>query len=244
MKTPSLLCIGHRGAMGHEPENTLRSMRRALELGARCLEVDVYWVDGHLMVFHDDRLERTTNGMGPIMEQSFDYLRSLDAGEGEKIPTLDEVCALINGKAGLNIELKGPRTAGPVAEKVWSLTEAGWDKEAFLVSSFDHQELIHMRQLDDKLQLGVITQKARASELDFAGYIHAVSIHPAHQYVTARIVQDAHTRNIKVFAYTVNDPADIARMHDMGVDGVFTNYPERVLNHYAQGAGACFHCEP
>src|SRR5947208_10529090 len=83
-----LLCIGHRGACGHEPENTLRSIRRALELGAQGVEIDVRFVDGELVVFHDARLERTTNGRGQLARKSFADLRALDAGLGERIPTL------------------------------------------------------------------------------------------------------------------------------------------------------------
>jgi glycerophosphoryl diester phosphodiesterase len=224
------LCIGHRGAMGHEPENTLRSIRKALELGAPCVEIDVYWVDGHLMVIHDDRLERTTNGSGLVMEQTFDHLRSLDAGKGERIPTLEEVCNLVEGKAGLNIELKGPGTAAPVANFI-----GGRNKDAFLVSSFDHRELLNLRQLDAEIRLGILTQTALANELDFAASLDAFSINPYFKPLLPRFVDDAHTCGIKVYPYTVNEPEDLARMTAMGVDGIFTNYPERVLEHYAQG---------
>ena len=99
MQKPYLLCIGHRGAMGHEPENTLRSIRKALVLGAPCVEVDVYSVDGRLVVFHDNRLERITNGVGYVSEQSFDYLRSLKITDGQSISTLEEVCEVINSLA-------------------------------------------------------------------------------------------------------------------------------------------------
>ncbi|HWB60056.1 MAG TPA: glycerophosphodiester phosphodiesterase family protein, partial [Chthoniobacteraceae bacterium] len=87
----NFLCIGHRGAKGLEPENTLRSIRRALDLGVDGVEIDAWFVDGEVIVIHDDTLERTTNGHGLVQEQTFDYLRSLDAGKGEKIPTLREV---------------------------------------------------------------------------------------------------------------------------------------------------------
>lgn len=221
--------------MGHEPENTLRSIRKALELGAPCVEIDVYWVDGHLMVFHDDRLERTTDGTGLISEKSFEALRVLDAGKGQRIPTLEAVCELVDGKAGINIELKGPNTAAPVARLILELDAAGWDKDALLVSSFNHRELARMRQLDPDVQLGVITRHALPEALDAAESIGAFSINPAHPFVDPVFVKEAHARGIKVYTYTVNDPDDISRMCGMGVDGVFTNYPERVLNRYSQG---------
>src|SRR5579884_3789243 len=87
----NFLCIGHRGARGHEPENTVRSVRRALELGADGIEIDVYFVDGELIVIHDPTLDRTTNGRGRIVRKTFAQLRSLDAGKGERIPTLREI---------------------------------------------------------------------------------------------------------------------------------------------------------
>ncbi len=221
--------------MGHAPENTLRSVRKALELGARCVEIDVYFVDGQLVVIHDDRLERTTNGTGLVLDHSFDYLRSLDAGEGERIPTLEEVCELIHGKAGLNIELKGPDTAAPVGKFIAGCVDAGWNKDAFLVSSFNHQELFNIRQLDADIRLGVITQTALANELDFAASLNAFSINPYFGSIHSQLVSDAHARGIRVYAYTVNEPNDIARMHALGIDGVFSNYPDLVLEHYIQG---------
>lgn len=232
---PALLCIGHRGAMGHEPENTLRSFRKALELGAPCIELDVYWVDDHLIVIHDDRLERTTNGTGLVTEQSFDYLRSLDAGKGELLPTLAEVCALIEGKASVNIELKGPGTAAPVAEYIATLVDAGWDKNTILVSSFSDAELRIMRQLDTEIRLGIIIHLVTPGDFEFAESIGAYSIHPAHEFLNPALVNQAHACGLKVYPYTVNKPSDIVRMHQMGIDGVFTNFPERVLEHYAQG---------
>ena len=145
MQKPQLLCIGHRGAMGHAPENTLRSIRKALELGAPCVEVDVYWVDGRLVVFHDDRLERTTNGVGYLNAQTFEQLRALDAGDGERIPTLEEVCELIDARACPNIELKGPGTAEPGARLPGTPTGARWGPNILLSSSFTHPELRAMR---------------------------------------------------------------------------------------------------
>jgi glycerophosphoryl diester phosphodiesterase len=154
MDQGGLLCIGHRGAMGHAPENTLSSFRKALELGAACVETDVYYVDRHLMVFHDDRLERTTNGAGYLMDHDFDTLRSLDAGNGERIPTLAEVFETIDGRAGVNIELKGPGTARPVADLIASLREKGWRDNLILVSSFNHRELEAVRGIDPRIRIG------------------------------------------------------------------------------------------
>lgn len=235
MQKPHLLCIGHRGAMGHEPENTSGSILKALALGACYVEIDVYYVDRHLVVFHDDRLERTTDGTGSLHDQSFDYLRSLDAGNGQQIPTLEEVCKIIESKACLNIELKGLNTAAPVANLISELTSKGWDKNRFLVSSFHRSELLVMKRLDAEIKLGALMRSIADENLKFADEIGAFSVHPSLKYVDQQFVDDAHHRGMKVYVYAVDSPEDIAKMHEIGVDGVFTGYPERVLQHYTQG---------
>ncbi|RLA12226.1 MAG: glycerophosphodiester phosphodiesterase [Gammaproteobacteria bacterium] len=230
MPKPAFLCIGHRGAMGHAPENTLASVRKALALGAEFIEMDVYWVDDQLMVFHDDRLERTTNGSGYLWDQSFELLRSLDAGDGEQIPTLDEVCKLIDQQAGLNIELKGPGTAAPVAAFINDLALNGWQQTSLLVSSFDHRQLAELKQLNPNIRLGALTASLPVDNARFAESLGAYSVHASLDFIDQVFVTDAHARGIKVYVYTVNYPEDIARMRQLGVDGVFTNFPERVLN--------------
>jgi len=235
MQRPYLLCIGHRGAMGHEPENTLSSIRKALVLGAPCLEVDVHYVDGRLVVFHNFRLESTTNGVGYLSEQSFEYLRSLDVGGGQRIPTLDEVCEVIDSQACLNIELRGPCTATPVAELISNLIESGWDKDTILVSSFNHRELLEMKRLNQDIKLGALIRGLLVDDSKFAEALGAFSVHPALDFTDQRFVDDAHARGLKVYVHTVDHPEDIAKMHKLGVDGVFTNFPERVLETYSQG---------
>jgi glycerophosphoryl diester phosphodiesterase len=224
-----MLCIGHRGAMGHAPENTLLSMQKALEIGVPWVELDVYEVEGHLIVIHDKTLERTTNGTGYVMEQTFDYLRSLDAGKGEKIPTLNEVFDLIQRRAGINIELKGPDTAGPVAVFLDRYRLKGWTDDKILVSSFNHRELKKIKDLDDDVRIGPLIKEIPEGNAAFADEMGAFSVHVSLKYITRAFVEDAHHRGLKVYVYTVNRLNDIARMRSFGVDGVFTNYPERVL---------------
>ena len=235
MEKPDLLCIGHRGAMGHAPENTLSSIRKALELGVPCIEVDVYIVDEHLVVFHDDRLDRTTDAEGYLYEQSFEYLRTLDGGEGERIPTLEEVCDAIDSNACLNIELKGPGTAAPVVTLISEYVEKGWHKETFLVSSFNHRELLEVKRLDEDIKLGALIRALPVDDAKFAQDLGAFSVNPALDFFDQRFVDDAHSRGLKVYVYTVNHPDDINRMYRLGVDGVFSSFPERVLASYSQG---------
>ncbi len=225
-----MLCIGHRGAMGHAPENTLKSIAKALELGAPWVEVDVYPVEGHLVVIHDNRLERTTNGSGYVWEQTFSYLRTLDAGQGEKIPTLEEVLDLISERAGINIELKVSGTAAWVAKMIQDRIRTHWDVSNFLVSSFNHHEIAAVRQLDDRIRIGALISGLPLDYALFAQKLGAYSVHQSIEFVNREFIADAHDRNLKVFVYTVNHPEDITRMDAMGVDGVFTNYPDRVLS--------------
>ncbi len=225
-----MICFGHRGACGHEPENTLRSIRRALALGAQGIEIDVRNAGGELLVFHDARLERTTNGRGYFMRQPFSYLRSLDAGCGEQIPTLKEVCATIDRRAVLNIELKGRRTAALVAAQIEDLVRnAGWSFDSFIVSSFLRRELVELRRVGaPEIPVGLLLARPTRFYRRAARLLRATSIHPALRYVTERLVQDAHAEGRRVYVYTVNAPEDLARMRALEVDGVFTDFPERV----------------
>ena len=221
------LCIGHRGACGHEPENTLRSIRRALELGADGVEIDVRLVHGELLVMHDAKLERTTNGQGYLVRKSLAALRALDAGKGEHIPTLREVFETVDRRAFINIELKGRRTAGPTCALIQEFIQThGWHYEHFLVSSFNRAELRAVT--DPQIPIGLLlTRPTRLYGLS-ARRVRASAVNPAARWVTARFVADAHRRGLRVFPYTANLPTEIARLRDLGVDGVFTDFPERV----------------
>lgn len=234
MNTNQLLCIGHRGAMGHAPENTLASIRKALELGAPAIEVDVYFVDGHLIVIHDDRLERTTDGTGLLTDHPFTYLRGLDAGRGQQIPTLEEVCSETAGKSLLNIELKGPGTSNPVTSMISDMTRVGWQKNMFLVSSFNHLQLNKVSGLDPEIKLGALYNEPPFDLAEFTALPGAYSAHFSKTHIDRNIVDEAHFRRLKIFAYTVNNPEDIKRTIQLGVDGVFTNYPERIVSRYQQ----------
>ena len=225
---PKFLSIGHRGASGHEPENTLRAIRRARELGAHGIEVDVRFIDGELIVFHDDRLERTTNGKGRLAWQRFEFLRTLDAGKGERIPTLREVFETVDRRAFINVELKGRRTAEPVQRLIREfLDERGWSPEHFLVSSFHRRELRVIT--DPRIRIGLLLTKPTLLYHVSARRVRAWSVHPAVRFTTAKFVAHAHRRGFKVIPYPANQPATIARLRAIGADGVFTDFPERVV---------------
>lgn len=219
------LCIGHRGAKGLEPENTLRSVRRALRLGVDGVEVDVYFVDGELIVIHDDTLKRTTNGRGRVEERSFDSLRLLNAGKGEKIPTLREVFDTVGGRAFINVELKGGGTAGPVLRLIGEYLGApGWAKKSFLVSSFNHGELAKL--CGKGIRLGALFS-GKADYVPVARSLGAYSINIASWLVDEGVVAATHEAGMKIFVYTINSAEMMARLAAIGVDGIFTDRPDR-----------------
>jgi glycerophosphoryl diester phosphodiesterase len=222
------ILIGHRGAMALAPENTLASFKRALEFSyVEMVELDVYVLtSGELVVIHDDKVDRTTNGKGYIIESSFDYLRSLDAGKGELIPTLYEVLDLIDKRIQVNIELKGENTAQPVADIIKQYIEKGWQKEQFLVSSFNHIELKTFKELMPDIHIGVLLVGIPVDYALVAEKLNAYSIHPCSEFINQAFIDDAHTRGIKVYCWTLTDPDEVRRVAKLGVDGIFVNNPE------------------
>lgn len=220
------LCFGHRGACGYESENTLRSFERAINMGCQWIELDVYCVEGELLVIHDDSLERTTNGEGEVMDSSLAYLRSLDAGDGQQIPTFREVVDLVDKRCAINIELKGPNTAAPVSAYVNSLCANGWPENHFLFSSFHHAELA---KADIRFRRGALFHKSMPNYFQRTAQLNAYSINLSIKLVEQKLVIEAHDHGLKVLVYTVNKAEDIRRMVEMGVDGVFCDYPDRVF---------------
>lgn len=225
-----MLCIGHRGAMGHEPENTLLSIRKAIELGVDGVEIDVYNVEDRLVVFHDRTLERTTNGSGNLEDRSFAYLRSLDAGKGEQIPTLQEVLETVNRQIFINIELKGSNTAKLTVDLIQEYLDRGWSEQNFVVSSFDHYQLHQVKLIEPKIRTGALIYGLPWKYLENAQKIGAKIIIPSLDYVDSDLVAAAHREDLLVWVYTVNRSSDINCMRKLQIDGIFTNYPERVVS--------------
>ena len=222
--------IGHRGAMGYAPENTLKSFKKALELNVDAVELDIYVCkSGELVVIHDDKVNRTTNGKGYVVEKTFEELSTLDAGEGEKIPKLSEVLDLIDRKVKVNIELKGVKTAKPVHELIEKYVKnKGWEYDDFLISSFNHYELKKFRKLNPKIKIGALISGIPIGFSKFAKMLNIDSVNLCFEFINQEFVDDAHNRNLKVYVWTVNDSDDIERMKTFGVDGIFSNFPDRL----------------
>ncbi len=224
------LAIGHRGAMGHETENTLASIQKALDIGVDMIEIDVFKIEsGEIVVFHDERVERLTNGGGSIEEFNIIQVKQLILDGNHKIPQLQDVLKLIDNQVALNIELKGSNTADRVNFIVdYYIRDRGWDANNFIISSFKWDELKKMRELNKNIKIAVLTEQDPLDAITVAKELDAVAINPNFKKLTQENVSKIQEEGLKVYTWTVNTPEDIQKMKDFGVDGIISNYPERV----------------
>lgn len=235
---PALVRIAHRGASGLFPENTLLAFQRAIEIGTDLLELDVQLSrDGALVVIHDQTLERTTNGAGLVRDHTLAELRALDAGQGERIPTLAEVLALA-GAAGVRlvIELKGDDEASSsaiAAALVPALSAAGW-LDRVVVTSFEAGALRQALALAPRLSAmldpvpwdGSLSPRAVVEQALAAG---ANIVGSDHRHLTPALVDECRLSGITLWLWTANQPDDIRRVLRLGVPGLMTDRPD-VLN--------------
>lgn len=220
----SILKIGHRGAKGYVAENTLASFQKAIDLGADGIELDVHLsLDGKVIVIHDETVDRTTSGKGFVKDYSATELKALG------IPTLISVFELVNQKCFINVELKTYETANKVAELIEHyVAEKGWKYDDFIVSSFDWNALQQVRFQNDNIRIGVLTNTDIGLALAFAKFIKAYSIHPYYHLLTTKNVANMQTKNFKVYPWTINEPEDIIFVKSLNVDGIITDFPDRV----------------
>ena len=221
--------IAHRGASGEYPENTLLAIEHAIAQGADAIEIDVFAVQGELIVIHDHHLTRTTNGTGSIYHYSVEQLMQLDAGRGERIPTLWQVLQLLqNTGLWLNIELKGENTVEPLLALLKKARqELRFDTQRLLISSFNHHLLAAIKLANPELKLGALTACLPLDYAAFASQLHAYAVNCDVGFINQAFVNDAKARGLKVYVYTVDQSDDIKRLQQYGVDGIFSNYPAR-----------------
>ena len=221
----SILRIGHRGAAGHAPENTLAAIQKGIALGVDFVEVDVRrTADGVLVILHDETVNRTTNGKGRVDRLSLREIKRLSAGNGESIPTLEEVLTVVEGQAGLMVELK----ITEVAQQVVDAVRGSGFKKPLIYASFLHDELTHVRTSDPAASLMV-----HFGRLPRAPVSHAIAHEPSHvglrhDTATRRRVDAFHQAGLFVFVYTADSPGDIQHALSLGVDGIISNFPERI----------------
>lgn len=228
MKQP--LVIGHRGAMGHETENTLASVQKAMDLGVDMIEIDVFKIEsGEIVVFHDDTVDRLANGPGKIEEYNIFDLKKLILDGGHKIPMLQDVLKLIDNKVALNIELKGANTSDKVNFIMdYYVNERNWTADNFIISSFNWDELREMRRINPTVRIAVLTEGNPVEAIPIAKELNAEAINPYFKKLNLEVANEIREAGFKIYTWTVNEPEDINSVKRMGVDGVISNYPERV----------------
>jgi len=222
--------IGHRGACGYAPENTLLSVQKALDLGVDAIEFDIQMTrDGVPVVIHDETLERTTNGAGNVADFSLEELQALDAGQGQKILSLAELFDFVDKRCHLLIELKAKMATKPVAELIAQyVAHRGWSYAQCLVCAFDHGQLVAIRKINPNIRTCALIAGIPVSFAAIAEEAGAWAINPCLHHLNQEFVDDAHRRGLKVFVWTANTPADIKKAKSLNVDGIAGNYPDRI----------------
>ncbi len=219
------LVIAHRGASYYEPENTLRAFNKAVEYGSRIIEFDVRRTkDDKLVVIHDKTLDRTTNGKGLVSSKTFDELRSLDAGKGEKIPLLEEVISNFKNKTKFVIELKEEG----MEEQMLSLINNYSVKDDVFFVSFNENCLKKIRLLDSKVLTGLITVFGY-NLVNRALDCNCNAVATNHFFATEKKASKAHLYDLLYFCWTVNNRKKGDKLRKMGVDGIITDRPNIFL---------------
>jgi glycerophosphoryl diester phosphodiesterase len=220
-----ILRIGHRGAAGHAPENTVAAIRAGISLGVDLVELDVQRTrDGRLVVMHDALVDRTTSGAGLVSDLTWGELQLLDAGNGERVPGVEAALAAANGRAGVMLEVKTPGI-GPALHR---LVQASDFAGPVIYASFRHAEIAEIRRIDPSAKTMALMECVPRSGAAFAREANATLVGLAHDSATAEFIATLHHAGLGVWLYTVNEPRLIERAIDLGADGVISDYPERV----------------
>jgi glycerophosphoryl diester phosphodiesterase len=251
----TVLNIGHRGASGYAPEHTIPAYDLALEQGADYIEIDLQMTkDGVLVALHDDTLDRTADApegvpkrfcSGPVIKRTLEQIKMCDVGSwfgpeyaGEQIPTLEEIFQRYGTSVNYYIETKNPEAAPGMEEEllrlmeVYKLIEPAEDNWQVLIQSFSAESLMTIHEMNEDLPLiqlfsSTETSKTIRDQLDLVS-TYAVGIGPSMTDVDAALVEAAHALCLDVHPYTVNEKDDMRALIDLGVDGMFTNFPDRL----------------
>ncbi|MDF2644643.1 MAG: glycerophosphoryl diester phosphodiesterase [Paenibacillus sp.] len=239
MTKQPLLVIAHRGAKGEAPENTMAAFRLGLEQGCDAIELDIHLSkDGEIVVIHDDTMHRTTDISSKVNELTLAELKQADAGRwfhekyaGERVPLLEEVFDLVPANIMINVEVKYSyrRKLEP------ALVELMRRKNRIhnvVVSSFDHKCLLFLKLLEPEIKIGLLYDFTPGQHNQLAAGLGTpvYSLHPKHTRIVAEDVREAVAHGLHVFAYTVNDEENMAKLIDYGVSGIITDYPGKLRN--------------
>ncbi len=243
--------VGHKGASGYAPENTIASFERAIELGADAIEIDVHFTkDGEVVVFHDEEVSRTTNGQGKIHEFTLEEVKQLDAGSwfdtefaGEEVPTLEETLDHIHGKLEciIDIKSKGHMFYEGFAKRIVEIVDEKGAKEWCVIQAYDETYLEEAIEIDSTIQVKKLMMGEDETHL-LAFYIQAKgftdhrnmhefynTLNPHFTTLSQRRIFRFKARGYKVFTYVVNERPDMLKMLNMGVDGIITDFPDKMV---------------
>jgi glycerophosphoryl diester phosphodiesterase len=236
-----VLVIAHRGFSGTAPENTLIAFRKALELDVDMIELDVHLSkDGEVVVIHDDTLNRTTNGKGKVAEYTLKELKQLDAGSfsgpqfsGERIPTLKEVMQLMEGRVPLCIELKKGDTDRytilDLADRAFQEVEKIKMLNQVIFASFDRLAIERIRERSARIPVALIYNKSWSSPREVTGGSPIPVLSCGGTVLTQTNASQARQQGMKVFVWTLNTEEDMEHFLNMGVNGIITNHPDRLI---------------
>jgi len=217
-----MIKVGHRGARAYEPENTLRSFAKAMELGVDAVELDIRKTkDNEIVVIHDADVKKTTNGSGLVSDLTLQQIKSFSTEKNEKIPTLDEALACIDKKAKVFIELKETG----FEERVLSMIKKNGQTKNVIIVSFLEDALRRVRELDPEIETGLIYAKHK-NPLKAALELKAQWLVAFYRFTHTANVQKAHENGLKVLVWTVNTPEEAAEMKRKEVDAIASDKPD------------------
>jgi glycerophosphoryl diester phosphodiesterase len=227
-----VLRIGHRGSKGYIAENTLESINHAILLGVDGIEIDIFkCLSGELVLSHENNLKRLTGKSGQLEKLTLDELKKFLVVGKYKIPTLTNVLTIIETPLFVNIELKGLNTAQATSKIIADIsTSTSWSLENFIVSSFNWDELELFRSIDKNTPVGVLVSKSMSvnEAIEFGKKINAQAIHPNFKLLNDKTVKKIKNNGFKIYTWTVNNEDDINFMKKLEVDGIISDYPDRI----------------
>ena len=229
--------IAHRGSSGSYPENTRLAFEKAIEAGADMIEMDCRLSkDGHVVVIHDDRLDRTARAKGFVQGKTLRQLKKLDVGawlkksfKGERIQTLEEILEIVSGKVEINLEIKSV-LHGPlgIELKVLFIVSHFDYLERTIFSSFDYQSLRRLRELAPDVRIGVLYGAGiKDNPFQAAREMNAYSLHIQREFATPHFLEEARELGLKSFVWTVNEVKEMEKFLSLGVDGIISDFPEK-----------------
>jgi len=233
-----IINYAHRGASGYFPENTMLSFRKAIELGATGIETDVQMTsDGVLVLIHDENISRTTNGLGLVKDFTYGSLNKLDAGSwfndnynSEKIPTAEQLIVLAkSNNMLLNLEIKNGEVTYPgIEEKLIKMLYKYNYADKVMLSSFNHYSMVHCKEISKEIKTGLLYMSGLYQPEIYCKHTGADALHPYFRSINKEIIDNAKKRGLLVNPFTVNEEAHMKNLIISGVDGLITNYPDKL----------------